>query len=294
MKPIQSNQLALGIASATGAYVLWGVLPIYWKLVNHINPQEILAHRIVWSFLFMVLIILATGMSRSVLSELRIIVSQPAKVLGVIITSVLITINWFTYIWAVTNNQEKLSFWQIVSFILTSIAVLNMILHFGTIPWIALTLAFSFGLYGLFKKMVNLGAIIGITLETLAISPIALLFLGYVRNGGNGAFTFNSPVVVGLLMGAGVVTAIPLILFASGANRLPLNIIGFLQYVAPTIMLFLGIFLYHETFTTVHLASFTIIWLALIIFTLAKTNLFLTLEPKFFKRITYSRDRANN
>lgn len=134
------------------------------------------------------------------------------------------------------------------------------------------------------KKMVHLGTITGITLETLIISPFMLTYLGYVHSSGSGAFGTGSPGITGLLMGAGIVTAVPLILFAAGANRLPLSVIGFLQYIAPTLTLLLGVFLYHEPFTGVHLASFALIWAALTFFSLARTRLFVQLEPAFFQK----------
>lgn len=144
--------------------------------------------------------------------------------------------------------KERLSFWQVISFFLATAGVLNMTAHFGSVPWIALTLATSFGMYGLMKKMVHLGAITGITLETLIISPFMLTYLGYVHSSGSGAFGTGSPGITGLLMGAGIVTAVPLILFAAGANRLPLSVIGFLQYIAPTLTLLSGVFLYNRLF----------------------------------------------
>jgi len=173
----------------------------------------------------------------------------------------------------------------VFSFILAATGVLYMTVNFGTIPWVALVLAASFGLYGLIKKMVHLGAITGITLETMLISPFMLTYLGFVHYSGGGAFGNVTPDITGLLMGAGVITAVPLILFAAGANRLPLTIIGFLQYIAPTLMLVIGIGLYHEPFTRVHLISFSLIWTALTIFSLAKTRLFVEHEPTVFKKV---------
>ncbi|KJS12904.1 MAG: transporter [Desulfotomaculum sp. BICA1-6] len=309
MKNWQNNDQFIGIVSATGAYVLWGFLPIYWKLVQIVSPQEILAHRIVWSFVFLLVVLLVAGKMKSFVTELRDILAQPSKIIGVVLASVFITVNWFTYIWAVNHDhvvesslgyyinplvsvmlgiivlKEKLSFWQVVSFILAAIGVLYMTVNFGTVPWIALILATSFGVYGLIKKMVHLGAITGITLETMLISPFMLTYLGFVHNSGGGAFGNVTPGITGLLMGAGVITAVPLILFAAGANRLPLTVIGFLQYIAPTLMLVIGVNLYHEPFTRVHLISFSLIWTALTIFSLAKTRIFVEHEPTVFKKI---------
>jgi len=310
MKLEQTNEQVTGIVSAVGAYALWGILPVYWKFVHNVPSQEILAHRIVWSFFFMVFVLLVTAKLRAFISELFEIIVQPKKLLGIMMAAALVSVNWFTYIWAVNNNhviesslgyyinplisvllgiivlKEKLSLWQIVSFFLATIGVLNMTLRFGSVPWVALILAISFGLYGLIKKVVNAGAITGLTLETLFISPFALIFLRYVHNNGNGAFGLDSPITSSLLIGAGVITAVPLLLFAGGAKRLPLSVIGFLQYIAPTLMLILGVFIYHEPFTGVHLSSFVFIWTALIIFSLAKTKSFIRLESMLFKKIT--------
>jgi len=307
MKQDQFSQQRLGVLSAAGAYILWGILPVYWKFIYVVPAQEILAHRIVWSFVFMVFVLLISKRLESFRNDLREIVSERKKLLGVIAASVLISINWYTYIWAVSHDRvvesslgyyinplvsvllgiivlkEKLSFWQIISFMLATIGVVNLVVHFGAIPWVALTLAVSFGLYGLSKKMVNVGAMTGLTLETLFISPVALLYIGYVHNNGNGAMSFTAPSVTLLLVGAGIITAVPLLLFASGAKQLPLSVIGFLQYIAPTLMLILGVFLYHEPFTGIHLASFILIWVALVIFSLSKTGLFVGIESLAFK-----------
>ncbi|WP_027364466.1 EamA family transporter RarD [Desulfotruncus alcoholivorax] len=308
MKTDQTNLQATGIASAAGAYILWGILPVYWKLIQQVPSEQILAHRFIWSFVFLLAVILVTRKTGTCLSEVSEIVKEPRKLICVMLASVLISINWFTFIWAVNHNhiletslgyyinplvsvmlgiivlKEKLSFWEAVSFLLAIIGVLNMTFHYGVFPWVALTLAFSFGLYGLFKKMVDIGAITGITLETLFITPIALTFVFYVHINGTGAFSINTPMVTALLMGAGVVTAVPLVLFANGAKRLPLSIVGFLQYIAPTLTLFLGIFLYHEPFTSSRLTSFIFIWAALTIFSLSKTSWFNQMEPVFFKK----------
>ncbi|MDO7786309.1 EamA family transporter RarD [Desulforamulus aquiferis] len=298
-----------GIVSAAGAYFLWGILPVYWKFVGMVPAHEVLAHRIVWSFIFMLLLLLVTRKFTACLADLKEILAQPKKAIGVVMASALISINWVTYIWAVNNDRvietslgyyinplvsvllgvivlrEKVSFWQAVAFCLAFIGVLNMTLHFGVFPWLALLLAGSFGLYGLFKKMVNPGAITGLTLETMVVVPFALGYLGFLTREGASAFSFAQPNVAALLMGAGIVTAVPLLLFASGAKRLPLATIGFLQYIAPTIALILGIFLYHETFTMVHLTSFIFIWLALTIFSLGKTKYFLQFEMFVFHKL---------
>ncbi len=311
MKLQKPNEQNIGIASAIGAHLLWGILPVYWKLVNCVPALEILAHRIVWCFVFLVLVLLATGKISSFLDELRELVSNLKKLFGIIIASLFISVNWLTYIWAVNTNhvidtslgyyinplvsvllgiivlKEKLSFWQMVSFFLAMIGVLNMTFQFGAVPWISLILAASFGLYGLCKKMINLGEVTGITLETLAVSPLALLYLAYVYNNGGGAFGLANPGISGLLAGAGIMTALPLLLFASSTRRLPLSVVGFIQYISPTISLLLGVFLYHEPFTSSHLVSFIFIWTALTVFSLSRTKTLIQLESLLLKKIAF-------
>lgn len=301
---IQKKEQITGVAAALGAYIMWGFLPHYWKLVQAVPAMEILAHRMVWSFVFLVCLLLLSRSVPAFLNEVRILLGHPMQVLAVVLAAALITCNWLTYIWAVNAGhvvesslgyyinplvsvllailvlREKLSLWQMVSFTLAAIGVLIMTINFGTFPWIALTLALTFGLYGLIKKIICLGAITGITLETLLVSPFMLVYLGHVHSSGIGAFGNLSPTVTGLLMGAGVVTATPLLLFAAATNRLPLSSIGFMQYIAPTLMLILGVFLYREPFTGVHLACFALIWTALAIFSLAYTKPFVALESR--------------
>lgn len=301
----------LGILSAAGAFILWGIFPIYWKLVDQVPALQIMSHRVAWCFVFMALVILVTKKLGVFLSELRKIFSSIKSFSGIFLASGLISVNWLTYIWAVNNDhiietslgyyinplvsvllgvivlREKLSLWQMVSFVLAAVGVLNMTLHFGSVPWIALVLAMSFGLYGLSKKIIHLSAVTGIAVETLFISPFALLYLYYAHSSGVGAFALNNPGVSLTLAGAGVVTAIPLILFAGGAKRLPLSNIGFLQYTSPTIALVIGVFLFHEPFNRVHLVSFVLIWVALTIFSLARTRLFIQMENVLLERVSY-------
>ncbi len=285
----------IGALSAFGAYAMWGMLPVYWKFLDHVPSLEVLAHRIVWSFIFVVFLLVTTGTMRGFFTELYMIIEQKKKLLAITAASVIITVNWYTYIWAVANNhivetslgyyinplvsvvlgivflRERLSLWQIISFLLALTGVLNMVFQFGAVPWVALTLAVTFAIYGLLKKIANVGAISGITLETFIITPIALSYIIYVHAHGGGAIFAISPTTTGLLAGSGIITAIPLILFANGANRLPLYMVGFLQYISPTLMLILGVFLYNEPFSAAHLASFALIWVALLIFSLSKT-----------------------
>lgn len=294
----------VGMAAALAAYTMWGFLPHYWKLIQVVPAFEILAHRFVWSFVFLVGLMLASRKIPAFLEEVRGLLRQPARAAGVVVTAMLITVNWGTYIWAVNAAhvvecslgyyinplvcvllgilvlKEKLSFWQTLSLVLAAAGVLVLTVNFGAFPWIALTLAFSFGLYGLIKKMVRLGSVTGITLETLLISPLMLVYLGSAHGSGVGAFGNVAPAVTGMLLGAGVVTATPLVLFARAANRLPLSAVGFLQYISPTLMLILGVFLYHEPFTRTHWLAFILIWIALTVYSCAHTKPLMALEAR--------------
>ncbi len=302
------NEQMIGILSGAGAYFLWGILPLYWKLVGQVPSEEVLAHRIIWSFAFMIIILIVLRKLTSFKIELLGIFRQPKTLAAIAFASVFITINWYAFIWAVNHDhviqtslgyyinpvisvllgilflKERLSFWQLISFALATIGVLNLVFQFGEIPWVSLILAMSFGLYGLLKKKARLGALTGLTIETLFITPFALIYLITVRTSVADAMYLEDPTLFGLLLGAGIVTAVPLLLFASGANRISLSMIGFLQYIAPTLMLIQGVFLYGESFTSVHLVSFVLIWAALVIFTLARTKLFRRIEPRSFQR----------
>ncbi|MCF6139247.1 EamA family transporter RarD [Pseudalkalibacillus berkeleyi] len=312
MTEIEKKDHAAGIAAGAGAYILWGILPLYWKLIDYVPSEEILAHRMIWSFAFMLIVLLVLRRTKKFVQELKDLISNQKKLVGLTLAAIFITINWYTYIWAVNNNhvveaslgyyinplvsvllgiivlKERLSFWQIVSFILATIGVLNLTIHFGDVPWVAIALALSFGLYGLLKKMTALGALTGLTIETMLITPIALLYVSFLVKDGTNSFVLSDPSTSMILLGAGIVTAIPLLLFATGANRISLSMIGFLQYFAPTIMLFIGVFLYHETFSQVHLTSFIFIWIALAIFTLGNTKLLARFEPRLSKTKSYN------
>ncbi|WP_349409424.1 EamA family transporter RarD [Pseudalkalibacillus sp. SCS-8] len=308
MTEAQRKEHLAGVAAGAGAYILWGILPLYWKLIQHVPSEEILAHRMIWSFVFMLGVLMVMKRINKFIRELKELFTNKKKLLGLIFASIFITINWYTYIWAVNNNhvveaslgyyinplvsvllgiivlKERLSFWQIISFLLATIGVLNLTLHFGSIPWVAISLALSFGLYGLLKKMTALGALTGLTIETMFITPIALIYVSFLVNDGSNSFVMADPNTALLLFGAGVATAVPLLLFATGANRISLTMIGFLQYIAPTIMLVIGVFLYNEPFSQVHMISFIFIWIALSIFTLANTKLLARFEPRLSKK----------
>jgi len=283
-----------GAALVAASYILWGILPAYWKLLQRVPAQEVLSQRIIWCLAFMLVLIVLRGQWSSFLTEVGGIIRRPKRLVGIIVAALVLNLNWGVYIWAVNNNhiidtslgyyinplvsvllgmlvlKEKLSLGQYLAFFMALLGVINLTVHFGSVPWIALTLAISFGIYGLLKKMVKVGALTGLTLETMIMVVPALAYVGSLELGGGSAFSLTAPVTLALLVGAGVVTGVPLLLFSSGAKRISLTQVGFLQYISPTLGLLMGIYLYHEPFTRVHLVSFLLIWVGLLIFTLSQ------------------------
>lgn len=288
-----NNQKTVGVIYAAAAYTLWGILPVYWKMIDSVFSMEILANRIVWALVFMILIITVTKKW----DELKRIAKYKGQMLYIFIASILITINWGLYIWAVSSDKivdaslgyyinpllavalgvvifkEKLSYWTGAALIVAFVGVIIKTIQYGKIPWISLGLAISFALYGAIKKSVKASSIIGLTLETAIITPAAAIYIALRHVSGVGAFKTQGTLVILLLVGGGVVTAIPLLLFASGAKRLPLSLIGFTQYISPTISLAIGIFVYNEGFTVVDMIAFCFIWVAITIYSFSQMSL---------------------
>lgn len=272
-----------GIWLGAGAYFTWGLFPIYWRWLQAVPAPQLLGHRIVWSFVMMAAILTA-------LREWRHFRAQAwhGRVLAVyLLAAGLIGVNWLTYVWAVNAGfivetslgyfinplisitlgvvllREKLRPWQWAPVILATAGVVYLTVTYGAPPWIALTLAFSFGLYGLVKKLAPLNAAHGLTLETGWLIVPALGYLLWAEVTGQGAFGHTDPVTSALLVGAGVVTTVPLLLFAGAAHRIPLSWMGFLQYIAPTLQFMLGVLVYGEPFGWRQLIGFGLVWLAL-------------------------------
>jgi chloramphenicol-sensitive protein RarD len=285
------QQERIGILNTGFSYFLWGILPIYWKFLQSVGSDEILANRIFWSFWFMVLLLVVTGKWRNFNATFQQLKQTPRRLIVLMVASVLISINWFIYTWAVNSNQmieaslgyyinplisvllgvfilkETLSKAQIMSFGLAAIGVLIMTVNYGQFPWISFSLAFSFGLYGLAKKVILVDPEIGLTLETMAMTPIAFIYMLYLIIHHEGSLFVSDLPTTLLLMGAGVITSIPLLLFAKGAQKIPLYMVGFLQYIAPTLTLLLGILVYKEPFSPVQFIAFLFIWSALVLVT---------------------------
>ncbi len=283
---------ATGIIYTAGAYLLWGILPIYWKFINEVPALEILAHRVIWSFIFVLIIVVLLKRKR-LKNFFQVQMSQKKTWLGLFLASLFISINWFTYIYAVNTNQiveaslgyyvnplvavllgvfvlrEKMNVWQLVSFVLAGIGVIYMTLSVGKLPWISLVLALSFGFYGLSKKLIKVDSILGLLLETLFVLPFALLFLVYLGVNDQHSFSTGSLKNDLFLVGSGIATGLPLLWFGIGAQKIPLYMVGFLQYISPTISLILGVLMYGESFTKDHVITFACIWIAIAIFTMS-------------------------
>ncbi|MEH7331499.1 EamA family transporter RarD [Neobacillus drentensis] len=295
---MKKSETQLGVIHAGFSYLLWGLLPIYWKLLDNVNAKEILANRIFWSFIFMVVVLIFTKKWGLFIRTFKGFAQNKKQMYALIIASLLISLNWFIYIWAVNSGhmieaslgyyinplvsillgmvvlKEKLSVPQYVSFVLAGVGVAIITASHGNFPWIAIGLAVSFGLYGLAKKLINVDSAVGLTLETLVVAPIAAIYMAFLFVKDSNAFLTAGIGTDLLLIGAGVATAVPLLYFAKGAQKIPLSLLGILQYIAPTITLLLGVFVYQEHFSKIQLLSFLFIWSALTIFSLSKTKLF--------------------
>lgn len=275
-----------GVGYALSAYILWGLLPIYWKWLHTVPALQVISHRVVWSVLTLAVVITVTRQWPAFRAAAR----QP-RVLGVYLAAAaLIGANWLVYIWAVTAGyivetslgyfinpllsvllgvvflRERLRVWQWVPIGLAAAGVLYLTFAYGSLPWIALTLAATFGVYGLVKKTAPLGSVFGLTLETALLAPLALVYLLVMEATPQGAFLHTDLPTALLLAGAGLVTTAPLLLFASAAQRIPLSLVGILQYLAPTLQFLIGVYLYHEPFTPHQFVGFALVWAGLLIF----------------------------
>ncbi|MFZ7947272.1 EamA family transporter RarD [Neobacillus sp. 19] len=289
---------------------IWGLLPIYWKLLEHVNALEILANRIFWSFTFMLIVLFFTKKWGLLVRTLKGFAQNQRQIYALAIASLIISGNWFIYIWAVNSGhmieaslgyyinplvsillgmlvlKEKLTIYQYGSFILAAIGVLIMTFSHGSFPWISISLALTFAVYGLAKKLINVDSAVGLTLETFVVSPIAAIYVIFLFVQGSNSFLTASVGTDLLLIGAGVATAVPLLYFAKGAQKIPLSLLGFLQYIAPTLTLILGVFVYQEHFTKTQLLAFLFIWSALTIYSLSKSKLLPKKEFKNEKQAT--------
>lgn len=283
-----SRETRLGLLYATGAFLLWGAVPIYWKMLRHVPALEILAHRILWGFVFVVVWMTIRGRWL----EFREVFRRPRTVAALLASTVFIATNWGLFIYAVNTDRvlatslgyyinplvnvllglvvlgERLNRQQWLAVALATLAVVLLTVRAGQLPWISLVLPVSFGLYSLLRKTVNADAVVGLTFETAALGPFAAAMLVRQEHLGVGALGHQGPGIDLLLVAAGAVTAVPLILFTLGVRRIPLSTAGLLQYIAPTCTFLLAVLLYDEPFSTTHAVSFGLIWSALVVYSL--------------------------
>ena len=275
-----------GILSAASAFLCWGLFPLYFHALGEVPPLQILAHRMLWSLLFL-LIVLAVRKQWAWLAVVR----QPRVFASFVASAVLLSVNWLIYIWAVNNNhvieaslgyfinplvnislgylllKERLRPAQWAAIAVAALGVAWLTWQAGTVPWIALALAFSFGGYGLLRKTAALGALEGLSFETMVLFPVAAAYVVWLTVHGQNAFINTDSTTTRLLLAAaGPITAIPLLLFASGARQIPLSVLGLLQYLSPTLQFLLGVWIFHEAFSADRLVGFALIWLALALF----------------------------
>lgn len=275
-----------GLLYAFAAYAWWGFFPLYWKLLKSVPALQLIGHRIIWSFISLITVILILKQWKSFRDSIFVFKTFRIYLLA----AVLIGLNWFLYVWAVNAGyivetslgyfinplisvllgvlffREKLKLWQWIPILLAASGVLYMTISIGQLPWIALILAFSFGFYGMIKKIAPLSSLQGLTLETVILLIPALVYLIYSENTGEGAFLHQGLFTDFLIVLAGIITTIPLLLFASAAKRIPLSYIGILQYIAPTIQFLLGVLVFKESFSVNQFIGYSAVWIALIIF----------------------------
>jgi len=270
-----------GVISALIAYLVWGVLPVYFKLVGTVAPLEVLAHRVIWAVPFGAIIILARRQRDDVWRAL----THPRMLAFLTISAVMIAFNWLIYIFAVQRGQifqaslgyyinplmyvvvgvvflgETLRRFQLVAVIFAAIGVTILTFIGGQVPWIALSLAVLFTIYGVIRKQVAIGGMPGLFVETLVLFPLAMVYWGWLMNTGTSDFSSDDPVLSVLLVLAGPITVLPLLFFVLAARRLPFSLIGFLQFIAPTLQFLMGL-LYGEVLTVAHMLCFGLIWIA--------------------------------
>ena len=290
MSPTSSDETThrsiSGAIFGASAFLIWGISPLYWKTLTAVPALEIVSHRVVWSFLILMPLILFRGRWKDFLSVL----TNRRSMATLIVTSLFVSCNWLVYIWAINNGfllqaslgyyinplvnvllgtlflRERLRSFQVLAVVLAGAGVLYLTIVYGRFPWIACILGFTFGFYGLIRKVIAVGSLVGLTMETFLLTVPALGYLIYLDMNGSAAFFKVSLQIDLLLCGTSVVTALPLLLFAMSARRVRLTTLGFLQYIAPSCMLVMAVFVFLEPFRTEQLISFVLIWTALAVY----------------------------
>ena len=276
------NKQKLGLVYGVSAYVLWGLFPLYWPLLQPANPLEIVSHRAVWTMVFCIVVLAVTHALKSTLATFK----RPKVAVKLLTTTILISINWLVYIWATNNGhvveaslgyyinpliiiafgvillKEKMRRLQWLAVSIATIGVIILTVDYGRLPWVALALALSWGTYGLVKKQLGLGALEGLAIETMISFIPYCGYLIFIGAKGEGQFGHGIGLTT-LLFSAGAITAIPLLLFNGSTNRLPYSTIGLLQYITPTLQFSIGVWVNHEAMPTARWVGFIFIWLAL-------------------------------
>jgi len=285
-KPDLSSKAILGVVYAASAFLIWGISPIYWKALQAIPAFEIILHRVVWSFIFLLPMIIMMRRWQEFIDALK----NTRALLILLVTALIVGGNWLLYIWAINSGhllqaslgyyinplvnvvlgvvflKERLRRPQILAVVLAAIGVIYLTVYYGQFPWIALTLGVTFGLYGLIRKVAPVGSLVGLAVETLLLSIPALVYLLYLDSQGLGSIFRVSLKLDLMLMGCAPLTAVPLLCFTLGARRLYLSTLGVLQYIAPSCMFILAVFLFREPFSSAQVVTFILIWTALAIY----------------------------
>lgn len=278
--------ISSGLAFAMSAFMIWGASPVYWKALNNVPAFETVVHRVVWSFVFLLPLIVLQHRWKAFTAALF----DWKTLLIMLVTSLFVSINWLIYIWAIHRQyllqaslgyyinplvnvllgtlflKERLRKAQTIAVALAAMGVLYLTVFYGRFPWVSIALAFSFGFYGLIRKMAPVGPLIGLTIETLLLAVPAVAYLWYVEHSGRAAFLHLGIQTDLMLTGTALVTALPLLFFNLGAKRLRLSTVGFLQYITPTSMFLIAVFFFKEPFSSVQVISFVLIWTALAIY----------------------------
>jgi chloramphenicol-sensitive protein RarD len=274
-----------GFWAGVAAYTIWGLVPLYWKLLKHVPAIQVLGHRIVWSLAVLLILVAGRRRARAALANVS------RRVVGLYaIAAVLIAANWFLYIFAVNAGfivetslgyyitplvnvlfgvvffHERMRPAQWLAIAIAAAGVIQLTWAYGALPWIAFGLAASFGTYGLVKKKATLDPLEGLTLETAILAPVAIVYLVVLHRTGEGAFLRTGAASDAFMIGGGLVTTIPLLMFAAAVRTVPLSVIGILQYIGPTLQFLLGVFVYDEPFSRTQFIGFSIVWTALAIY----------------------------
>lgn len=290
---MKSSETTSGVLFVAFTYLIWGFFPLFWKLLDEVSSFEILLNRVIWSFIFTLIFIFLIRKGGTLWKDIRFLLQNKKQFWSLCAASFVITLNWFIYIWAVNHDhvlqtslgyyinplitvlfgviffKEKLDKVTIVAVLIAAIGVASLTIYYGELPIVSLVLALSFATYSVLKKKITLEATRGLAIETSFMLPIALiLYIIYAQDSSVALFSTKRETL--LLMLCGIVTAVPLVFFAKGASKIPLYLVGFIQYLSPTIVLFLGIFLYNEPFTGIEFFAFSCIWVAVMLFSVSK------------------------